>query len=122
MKVYARAVYRVELILGIVVAIAWIYSIVTCVLTPDDEVRGIPKWGWLILIVLLPLLGSVLWIGVGRQRVARAPRPVGPASFSTERSYSALASDERIRRMEEDLARLEQESDDGDPDARPKRA
>lgn len=114
-------VYRVELVLGIVVAIAWIYSIVTCVLTPDDEVRGVPKWAWLILIVLLPLLGSVLWIGVGRQRVARAPRTVQPPTVSTGRSYSTLASDERIRRMEEDLARLEQESDD-DPDARPKRA
>ena len=114
--------YRVELVLGIAVAIAWIYSIVTCALTPEDEVRGLPKWGWLILIVLLPLLGSVLWIGVGRQRSPRAFRPVGPSSVSAPHGYSAMAGDERIRRMEEDLARLERESEEGDPGSRSTRA
>lgn len=115
---------RVELVFGIVVAIAWIYSLVTCVLTPENEIRGIPKWGWLILIVLLPLLGAVLWIGVGRERRPAGPRGYGAAAQNTvapPRTYGALASDERIRRMEEDLARLERESD-GDADPRPPRA
>lgn len=110
--------YRVELILGLAVTVAEIYSIVTCILTPESEVRGIPKWGWLVLIVLLPLLGAVLWIGVGRERrrpVARAAGGIAaPGAVAPPRGYSALTSDERIRRMEEDLARLEQESDEGD--------
>ena len=119
--------YRVELVLGLVVVAAWIYSVVTCVLTPDSEVRGIPKFAWLILIVLLPLLGSVLWIGVGRTRMPRAPRFAGPGpaapGLAAPRTYSALTADERIRRMEEDLARLEREepSDDDDRGQRPAR-
>ena len=103
---------RVELVLGLVVLAAWIFSIVSCALTPESQVRGIPKPAWLILIVLLPLLGSVLWLAVGRSAGSRlprlrtaAPQPIPP------RTYQAMTSDERIRRMEEELARLERESD-----------
>ncbi|MFD1721222.1 PLDc N-terminal domain-containing protein [Amnibacterium endophyticum] len=106
---------RVELVLGIVVLLLWVYALVSLVLTPEHEVRGVPKWAWLVLIVLLPLLGAVLWIGVGRSRGAGIPRlrsaappPVGP------RTYQAMTADERIRRLEEDLARLEQEGREGE--------
>lgn len=117
---YPLRVGRIEVLVGIAVTVLWVYSIVNCVLTPDSAVRGIPKAAWLVVIVLLPLLGSVLWLGVGRS----APRPPQPGTaVSSPRGYSAMASDERIRRMEEDLARLEQEdrrNDDQEP--RPGRA
>lgn len=103
---------RVELILGLLTAVVWIYSIVTCALADPAVVKYVPKPVWLIGIVLLPLLGSVLWLGVGRERRPRAAAqpPVGPP---VPRTYSAMTSDERIRRMEEDLARLERENDEG---------
>lgn len=114
---------RVETVLGIVVLIVWIFSIVSCALTPESQVRGIPKWGWLILIVLLPLLGSVLWLAVGRTSGSPLPRlrPAAP-SAPAPRTYQAMTGDERIRRMEEDLARLERESDRGDGEPRAGRA
>lgn len=110
---------RVEAVLGIVVLVVWIFSIVSCVLTPESQVRGIPKWAWVVLIVLLPLLGSVLWLAVGRTGGSPLPRlrPAAPTA-SAPRTYQAMTGDERIRRMEEDLARLERESDQGDGDSR----
>lgn len=105
--------------MGIAVTVLWVYSIVNCVLTPESAVRGIPKAAWLVVIVLLPLLGSVLWLGVGRS----TPRPAPPRTApSSPRGYAAMASDERIRRMEEDLARLEQEDRRNDQEPRPDRA
>ena len=102
---------RVELVLGLVVLALWIYSLVSCILTPESQVRGVPKALWLVVIVLLPLLGSVLWLGVGRERGVPRVRPVGGSvAQPAPRGYSALPGDERIRRMEEDLARLERES------------
>jgi hypothetical protein len=111
-------VQRVELVLGLVVVAVWIYSLVSCMMTPQARIRGIPKALWLVVIVLLPLLGSVLWLGVGRERGAhRTPRPprapraaTGFAAPAAPRGYAALPHEERIRRMEEDLARLERES------------
>ena len=105
---------RVELVLGLAVLALWIYSLVSCVLTPESQVRGVPKTLWLVGIVLLPLLGSVLWLGVGRERgTGRLPRARPAAGFagpSGPRGYAALTADERIRRMEEELRRLENES------------
>jgi hypothetical protein len=118
-------VARIEVLVGLLVLVLEIYAIANCILTPPSEVRGVPKAVWLIFIVLLPLLGSVLWLGVGRDRAsrpARMPRPeyrsdVPPPEVG--RGYAALTSDERIRRMEEDLARLEREADEDDgPDKR----
>lgn len=112
------------MVLGAVVLLLWIYSLVSCVLTPEHQVRGIPKWAWIVLIVLLPLLGSVLWLAVGRYGGPRLPRlpeqraPQPPA----RRTYEAMTADERIRRMEEDLARLEDEGEQGDGEPRPGRA
>jgi hypothetical protein len=105
-------VARIELVVALVVLVLELYSIVNCILTPESQVRGIPKALWLVLIVLVPLLGSVLWLGVGRDRVAPVPRraPAGPAPAVPPSGYAAMTAEERIRRMEEDLARLERES------------
>ncbi|HEY8318654.1 MAG TPA: PLDc N-terminal domain-containing protein [Amnibacterium sp.] len=103
---------RIELVVALVVLVLEIYSIVTCILTPDAQVKGVPKLVWLLLIVLIPLLGSVLWLGVGRDRDRGVPqRAAAPAKPAVGPSgYSAMTSEERIRRMEEDLRRLERES------------
>jgi hypothetical protein len=115
-------VARIELVVALLVLVLEIYSIVNCVLTPDAQVKAVPKALWLVLIVLVPLLGSVLWLGVGRDRGVWAPRPgpVGPGSGPgpavPPSGYAAMTAEERIRRMEEDLARLERESgEDGVP-------
>ncbi|MCU1473489.1 hypothetical protein [Amnibacterium sp.] len=103
---------RIELVVALVVLVLELYSIVNCILTPDPQVKGIPKGLWLVLIVLLPLLGSALWLGVGRDRVAPAARRgsvVAPPAVPPS-GYAAMTGEERIRRMEEDLARLERES------------
>jgi hypothetical protein len=105
-------VARIELVVALVVLVLELYSIVNCILTPDEQVKGVPKVLWLVLIVLLPLLGSVLWLGVGRDRVVPAPvrRPVVSPPAVSPSGYAAMTAEERIRRMEEELARLERES------------
>jgi hypothetical protein len=110
---------------ALLVLVLEIYAIANCILTPESEVRGVPKVVWLIFIVVLPLLGSVLWLGVGRNRPPRPVRMPGSAYDSHSAAarpsggYGDLTADERIRRMEEDLARLERESGE-DEDPRPR--
>jgi hypothetical protein len=115
-------VARIELFVALVVLVLEIHSLITCILTPESEVRGLPKALWIVLIVLLPLLGSALWLGVGRPaRARRVPRPATPSAGAPAvppPGYSALPADERIRRREEDLRRLEQESGEDGPTPR----
>jgi hypothetical protein len=50
-----------------------IYAFIDCITTDEKEIRFLPKPIWAILILLFPLVGSISWLLVGRDRAA-APR------------------------------------------------
>ncbi|MEU5437619.1 PLD nuclease N-terminal domain-containing protein [Streptomyces sp. NPDC020719] len=56
----------------------WIYAFIDCLNTPENEVRGLPKVVWVIVILLFGevLLGPVAWLIAGRPR-RTAPRRGG---------------------------------------------
>lgn len=59
----------IRLILLFSIAIT-VYAFVDCARTPQEEVRRMPKWAWLLLIVLFspsPII-SVAWLVIGRDR------------------------------------------------------
>lgn len=117
---YPRRMARLEVLVALAVLVLEIFAVVNCALTPDARVRGMPKALWLIAILIFPLIGSVLWLAVGRDPViapARRRPPDDDARFlgQSDGYMSKRAQDERIRRMEQDLARLERESDDDGP-------
>ena len=102
----------------------WVYSIVDCALLPPTRHRGVSKPVWLLIVVLLPVLGGILWFIVGR---GRARPPVIPRAPDDDPAFlrtigSINDQDERIRRLEAELAALDLEDIEGlDPDgpARP---
>ncbi|MFJ9901839.1 PLD nuclease N-terminal domain-containing protein [Streptomyces sp. NPDC101152] len=59
----------------------WIYAFVDCLNTPEEEVRGLPKVAWVIVILLFGevLVGPVAWLIAGRARTAGV-RSAGPAA------------------------------------------
>jgi len=48
----------------------WIYAFVDCLNTPEEEVRGLPKVAWVIVILLFGevLVGPVAWLVAGKRR------------------------------------------------------
>jgi hypothetical protein len=67
-----------------------VYSVIDCSRTPEQEVPGgIPRSAWLVLVIIVPILGPLLWIFASRSdqnsagggsRRPRGPRPGGGAS------------------------------------------
>ncbi len=105
---------RVLLILALVATAFWVFTIVDCAVQPPTRHRGVSKPVWIFIVVLLPVLGGLLWLAVGRTRRAvlaarRAPDDdpdfLGTIGIVTDQ-------DERIRRLEEELAQLDAEDDD----------
>jgi hypothetical protein len=88
-----------------------VVAIVDIVLIDNSRVRGLPKWGWIMLSIILFLIGPLLWFFVGRERLE--PRNHGRYAseapiHSTPRSGSGSAS----RAPDDDpefLARLRRE-------------
>ncbi|WP_020130093.1 PLD nuclease N-terminal domain-containing protein [Streptomyces sp. 303MFCol5.2] len=73
----------------------WIYAFIDCLNTPEEEVRGLPKVVWVIIILLFGevLVGPVAWLVAGKARRA----PVGgaaPAGASRGRRAEWVAPDD----------------------------
>jgi hypothetical protein len=52
----------------------WIYAFIDCLNTPEEQVRGLPKVVWVIIILLFGevLVGPIAWLVAGKHRVAPA--------------------------------------------------
>jgi hypothetical protein len=102
------------LILALVAAVFWVFTIVDCAVQPATRHRGVSKPVWILIVVMLPVLGGILWLIVGRVRksaVARRKAPDDDPDF-LGRIGTVSDQDERIRRLEEELAQLDAEDDD----------
>ncbi|WP_270353526.1 PLD nuclease N-terminal domain-containing protein [Microbacterium testaceum] len=110
---------RLLLILALVATVFWVYTIVDCAVQSPSRHRGVSKPAWMAIVILLPVLGGILWFLIGRGRagkpvVRRAPDD--DPEFLGRMTPSARAEqDERIRRLEEELAQLDSEADDPAP-------
>lgn len=105
---------RVLLILALVATAFWVFTIVDCAVQPATRHRGVSKPMWLLIVILLPVLGGVLWLLVGRTRASTqaARRAPDDDPEFLGRIGSVSDQDERIRRLEEELAQLDAEDDD----------
>jgi cbb3-type cytochrome oxidase subunit 3 len=107
-------VARLWFILVLVGVAFWVYSVVDCALQPATRHRGVSKPAWIVIVIVLPVLGGILWFLVGRGRKVSAAKRRAPDDdpefLGTIRAVSD--QDERIRRLEEELAQLDAEADD----------
>ena len=130
---------RLLLIAALVAALFWVFTVVDCAVQPATRHRGVSKPVWIAIVVLLPVVGGLLWFAVGRagRRSAAVSAPDDDPDF-LRRIGATADRDERIRRLEQELERLDSEDDapggsagnadgaparhrhDGDDDPRPR--
>jgi hypothetical protein len=110
----------VKLLIGaVVVAVAFIvFTVVDCVSMPRHRVRALNRPLWVIVVLVLPIVGAVLWYLLGRaparsatQQRYRGPdddpdflgadRPTGMTRTEKEQS------DATLRNLEQQLADLD---------------
>ena len=99
-----------------------VWAIADIILIDNSRVRGLPKVGWIFLVILLPLIGSILWLVIGRERseprshgryrdepmgiVVRSTSPDDDPAF-LQRLNLDKEREERIRELERRLAELD---------------
>jgi len=106
-------VTRVLLIGALLAVVFWVFSIVDCVAQPSIRHRGVNKPIWVLIVVFIPVLGGFLWFAVGRVRAVQLAIPDSPADDPAfmDTVHPLSAQDERIRQLEEELAKLDAEED-----------
>jgi hypothetical protein len=98
-------------VFSLLVLAAMVFAVVDIIMRDDALIKHMPKALWLILVILLPALGAILWFTIGRERgedesrPVRIPRPRPAASAPP----SAPIRPRDTRTTEQQLADLERE-------------
>ncbi|WP_448630286.1 PLD nuclease N-terminal domain-containing protein [Cellulomonas soli] len=109
--------------LPLVLAIALVvYCVVDIAGSPDEERLGLPRPVWMLLVVVAPFVGAVVWLVVSRSRRAavargegghvtgRDPREAPPAPRRGRPGPVAPDDDpEFLRRLDQELRRQGQQ-------------
>ena len=110
---------RVLVFAAIAATVLAVFAIVDCALTERHRVRGLPRWAWILVALLLPVAGPLLWLLVGRGPASgrRATRVMGPEddpSFlrPSRPALPPLADTTRWEDLEQELANLDSDADD----------
>ena len=115
-----------------------IFCLIDCIQTPQIAVRNLPKWAWIVLILLFPLIGGVAWLVAGRPvpgarrqdyvsgypEYRRDPAgPLGPdddpaylhelGRMNTEHEQLLQTWEDDLRRREQELRHRDDDSGDG---------
>jgi hypothetical protein len=112
-------IFEVEGLVGFALILLWLYCIFDVISTEEFLVRSLPKMAWLFIVIILPDVGSIAWLLLGRPQFAgwrpgdTAGRPVrrvvGPEDRADFASSAKPADGDHLAAWEADLLRREQE-------------
>lgn len=99
-----------------------VFCLIDAVQTPETRMRNLPKWAWIALIIILPVVGPVSWLIAGRPRRSQSvavptyerPRPAPRAPDDDPEFLASLKKpnsdhEDLLKKWEEDLKRREEE-------------
>lgn len=124
-----------HIVLSLLTLAVMVFALIDIITRRDDQVKYLPKMVWLILVILLPFIGSVLWFAIGREYEGQGislPRRQAPASYgppqtgwappsppadtrTTEQQLTDLEREIEEARLREEIARRKREQ--GEPEA-----
>ncbi len=100
-------------VIGIALVFIWIYCLYDVVTTHDGLVRNLPKIAWFVIVLLIPDLGSILWLCFGRPRIqsrrvvtAEGLRPRGVGAGVSDHDMPSLDHLHPVVREREERARI----------------
>lgn len=101
-------------IFGTIIAVAFtLYSLVDAAMTDSSRARGVSKPVWVVLTVVLPVIGGILWLTLGKGAAGQPPRG-GAAHQAAPDDDPRLArpTDEDLDAHMEELEKRLRELDD----------
>jgi hypothetical protein len=109
----------------LIVLVATLIALIDCLSSEREDIRGLPRPVWFLVILLVPIIGPIAWFFAGRpisleQRAGviaggrsrkRAPAPDDDPDFLRGIDTTQSRNDaELLRRWEEDLKRRDEEN------------
>jgi len=102
------AMYALFSAVLLVLIVAALVDIIT---RQDGQVKHLPKVLWVMLVIFLPVIGSLLWFAIGREYPVPADRPRVSVPRRRPADAGTPQAVRRVRTTEEELADLDREID-----------
>lgn len=67
-----------KVVLAVVALIIWVYSVVDVLQADESRVRHLPKAVWVVVTIMLPVIGGIVWFVAGRPGGLTPPRQNRP--------------------------------------------
>ena len=99
-------------VFSILVLALLIGALIDIVTRRDDQVKHLPKVFWIILVIIVPLAGSLIWFLVGREydgegirlpRPSRERRPSPPSSSAPSRPGDTRSTEQQIADLDREI-------------------
>lgn len=90
-----------QFVLSIALLALTIFVLVDIITSDEWRIKNLNKFAWVIIVILLPLIGSILWFVIGKDY----DRPVDHGSFGDPRRSETL----RPLVIEDEQAAIENE-------------
>ncbi len=104
------------IVVSILTIALFVVTLVDIIRRDDAQVRYLPRLVWIIIVILLPLIGSALWWGLGREydapltlRFPRRRTRSAPPAPHTPAQPVAPVNDDDARSTEQQMADLDRE-------------
>lgn len=98
----------------VIVLVIFVYALVDVIRTDGHQTRGISKPAWIIVMILLPLLGAILWFIFGRPYGKPTAKPVRRQPTAPDDDPDFLRNLETRRRKQAEDDRLKKLKADHD--------
>lgn len=107
-------------VLAPIIVLLMIFAVVDIAVIDRGRIRAVPRGAWIVIAIILPIVGPVLWFFVGRLRrgegtsvsaAASSPHRLGPIAPDDDpdflgRLHREQEQDDRIRELEKKLNEL----------------
>lgn len=107
--------------LAVAVLVIFVYGLVDVIRTDARLTRGISKPAWIVVMIVLPVLGAILWMLMGRPRGGSARPQAYRHPTAPDDDPDFLRNLEVRRRNQAEAARLQKLKDDLEAKAREQR-
>ena len=87
-----------------------LYTLLDAVRTPAHEARTLPKWLWVLVTLLFPVVGPLMWLILGRPKAQPAAGGFGQRRNTPTPSVSSPDDDEEYLRWLKAKAERERRS------------
>ena len=100
---------RVLFALAVIAVAIDIYTIADIALTNRNRLRSLNKFVWIVVVILIPVVGAILWFVLGKSRASNVNNVLGADDDPNFQSPGSETSRDRIARLEDELRRLDDE-------------